>query len=207
MIGLIGKKIGMSQVFNEEGKVTPVTVLECGPCRVIQRKSVETDGYDSVQLGFEKIEEKRTSKPLAGHYKKHNSPTYRYVKEFRLKLYKDIQEGEEFNVSMFRPNELIELTGTSKGRGFAGVMKRHGMHGFKASHGVHESYRGGGSIGQCATPSRVHKGKKMPGRMGTDRVSVKNERVIKVDEENNLLFVAGAVPGHRNSIVTLKKEI
>ncbi|MCD4828794.1 MAG: 50S ribosomal protein L3 [Candidatus Cloacimonetes bacterium] len=207
MIGLIGKKIGMTQLFDEHGKVIPVTVIQAGPCRVVQRKSRETDGYDAVQLGFDETEEKRVKKPQRNHFKKHSSPPFRVVREFRLKVYKDIEEGEVFDVSMFQPNELLAIEGISKGKGFAGVMKRHGFHGFESSHGVHESYRGGGSIGQCATPSRVLKGKKMPGHMGVDTVTVKNLRVVQVDLEHNLVLVKGAVPGHRNSIVLLKKEL
>ena len=207
MIGLIGKKIGMTQIFDEKGNVIPVTVIQAGPCRVIHRKNKEKHGYDSVQIGFEEVDEKKVSKPMLGHFKKHNSPPYRYLKEFRLKMYKDINEGEVFDVSMFAENELLKVTGTSKGKGFQGVMKRHGFHGFKATHGVHESYRGPGSIGQCATPARVFKGKKLPGHQGVDKVSVLNLRVVKVDIERNLVMVKGAVPGHRNSLVRLRKEL
>ncbi|MBT3756650.1 MAG: 50S ribosomal protein L3 [Candidatus Cloacimonetes bacterium] len=207
MIGLIGKKIGMTQIFDAKGNVIPVTVIQAGPCRVIHRKNKDKHGYDSVQLGFEEVDEKKVSKPMLGHFKKHNSPAYRYLKEFRLKLYKDINEGEIFDVSMFEENELLKVTGTSKGKGFQGVMRRHNFHGFKASHGVHESYRGPGSIGQCATPARVFKGKKLPGHQGVDKVSVLNLQVVKVDVEKNLVMVKGAIPGHRNSIVRLRKEL
>jgi len=207
MIGLIGKKIGMTQIFDEKGNVIPVTVIQAGPCRVIHRKNKEKHGYDSVQLGFEEVDEKKVSKPMMGHFKKHNSPAYKYLKEFRLKMYKDINEGEIFDVSMFEEHELLKITGTSKGKGFQGVMKRHNFHGFKATHGVHESYRGPGSIGQCATPARVFKGKKLPGHQGVDKISVLNLQVVKVDVEKNLVMVKGAVPGHRNSIVRLRKEL
>lgn len=207
MIGLIGKKLGMTQVFGPNGEQIPVTVIQAGPCRVIHRKTIEKHGYDAVQLGFETVEEKRVKKPQLGHFKKHNSPTYRYLREFRLKLYKDIEEGEVLDVSMFTENEILEISGTSKGKGFQGVMKRHGFKGFKATHGVHESFRGPGSIGQCATPSRVYKGKKLPGHMGTEKVSILNCKVIKIDLEKNLVLVKGAVPGHRNSIVSLRKEL
>jgi len=207
MIGLLGKKIGMTQIFDEKGNVIPVTVIQAGPCRVIHRKNKEKHGYDSIQLGFEEVDEKKVSKPMLGHFKKHNCPPYKYVKEFRLRMYKDINEGEMFNVSMFKQNELLKVTGISKGKGFQGVMKRHNFHGFKASHGVHESYRGPGSIGQCATPARVFKGKKLPGHQGVDKVSVQNLQVVKVDIERNLVMVKGAVPGHRNSLVRLRKEL
>ncbi|MDP8267809.1 MAG: 50S ribosomal protein L3 [Candidatus Tenebribacter davisii] len=207
MIGLLGKKIGMTQVFDEEGNVIPVTVIQAGPCRVIFRKEKNKHGYDSILLGYEEVEEKKLSKPMLGQFKKHNCPPYKYVREFRLKVYKDIKEGEIFDVSMFEQNELLKVTGTSKGKGFQGVMKRHGFHGFKATHGVHESYRGPGSIGQCATPARVFKGKKLPGHQGVDKVSARNLQVVKIDVERNLVMVKGAVPGHRNSIVRLRKEL
>ena len=207
MIGLIGKKIGMTQVFDDNGDRIPVTVIQAGPCRVIHRKNLEKHGYDSVQLGFEEVEEKKMRKPQVGHFKKHDSPPFRHLKEFRLKLYKDIEEGEVFDVSMFTQNEVLKITGTSKGKGFSGVMKRHNFHGFKATHGVHESYRGPGSIGQCATPSRVFKGKKLPGHQGVDKVSVTNVKVVKIDLDKNIVLVKGAIPGHRNSVVYLRKEL
>lgn len=207
MIGLIGKKIGMTQIFDKNGERIPVTVVQAGPCRVITRKTEEVHGYDSMVLGFEEVAEKKLTKPVVGQFKKHNSPCFRYVKEFRLTHYKDIEEGEVFDASMFVENEMLKVTGISKGKGFQGVMKRHGFHGFKASHGVHESYRGPGSIGQCATPSRVFKGKKLPGHAGLQKVTVKNLRVVKVDVERNLVMLKGAVPGHRNSLLRLRKEL
>ncbi len=207
MIGLIGKKLGMTQIFLDDGRVMPVTVIKAGPCRVVQRKTVEKDGYNAVQLGFEEIRKDKVRKPQLAHFEKHESPNFRYLKEFRLKVYVDIKKGEVFDVGIFQQHELLSVTGTSKGKGFTGVMKRHGFHGFKASHGVHESYRGPGSIGQCATPARVLKGKKLPGHKGVERVTTKNLEIIKVDVKNNLIMVKGAVPGHRNSVVLLKKEI
>jgi|SRR5690554_2539936 len=207
MIGLIGKKIGMTQVFDDDGKIIPVTVIEAGPCRVIQRKTKEREGYDAIQLGYGEIKEEKANKARLGHFKKHNSQPFRYIREFRLRVYRDVEEGEEFDASMFIPNELVKITGISKGRGFAGGMKRHNFSGFEATHGVHESFRGSGSIGQCATPSRVMKGKKMAGHMGLDRVTVNNIKIVQVDTENNLLLVKGAVPGHRNSLVLLSKEL
>ncbi len=207
MIGLIGKKLGMTQIFGKNGKAIPVTVIQAGPCQVIHRKTAAKHGYDSVQLGFEEIDEKKLNKPQIGHLKKHKSNLYRYLREFRLRVYKDIEEGEIFDVGMFIENEMLKVTGTSKGRGFAGVMKRHGFHGFKATHGVHESFRGPGAIGQCATPARVFKGKKLPGQMGNIRSTVLNMKVVKVDVEKNLVFIKGAVPGHRNSLVLLRKEL
>ena len=207
MIGLIGKKIGMTQVFDKDGKLIPVTVIQAGPCRVIHRKTREKHGYDAIQLGFEELDEKKVNKPALGHFKKHNSPPYKYLKEFRLKVYKDIKEGEVFDVSMFKENELLKVTGISKGKGFAGVIKRYGFHGLNRTHGVHESFRGPGSIGQCATPSRVFKGKKLPGHKGSSQVSMLNVKVVKVDIEKNLVLIKGAVPGHRNTIIRLRKEL
>ncbi len=207
MIGLIGKKVGMTQIFDKNGFLIPVTVIKAGPCWAIQRKSKAHEGYDSIQLGFEEMKDSRVKKPDLGHFKKHKSKSYRFLKEFRLKVYKDIQENEQFDVTMFVEDELLKITGISKGKGFQGVMKRHGFKGFKATHGVHESFRGPGSIGQCATPSRVYKGKKLPGQTGRGKVSVKNLRVMKIDIERNLLMVKGAVPGHRNGIVYIRKEL
>ena len=207
MVGLIGKKLGMTQIFDANGQLIPVTVIQAGPCRIIHRKTKEKHGYDAILLGFEEIDEKKVNKPTRGNFKKHNSPVFRYVKEFRLNVYKDIEEGEIFDVNMFQENEILKVTGISKGKGFAGVMKRHGFRGFKASHGVHESFRGPGSIGQCATPSRVFKGKKLPGHKGVEKVSIKNLKVVKILPEKNLLLIKGAVPGHRNSVVYLRKEL
>jgi large subunit ribosomal protein L3 len=207
MIGLIGKKIAMTQIFDKNGHLIPVTVIKTGPCFAIQKKTVAKDGYVAIQLGFEEIDDKRVKKPQLGHFKTHKQKSYRHLKEFRLKMYKDIQEHEAFDVGMFVEDELVKITGKSKGKGFQGVMKRHGFKGFKATHGVHESYRGPGSIGQCATPSRVFKGKKLPGHQGDAQVSIKNVRVMKVDIERNLLVVKGGVPGHRNSLVFIKKEL
>lgn len=207
MIGIIGKKIGMTQVFDEDGRVTPVTVLQAGPCQVLEMKSVDKHGYISIKLGYEPISEKKVNKPMTGYFKTLGCNSVRYIKEFRVKNIRDTVLKDFFKVDLFQVNELVTVTGTSKGRGFAGVMKRHNFHGFKASHGVHESYRGGGSIGQCATPARVLKGMKMAGHMGVDRVTVKNLKVIKIDVEKNLIMIKGAVPGHRNSLVLLKKGV
>ncbi len=205
MVGLIGKKIGMTQVFDENGKVIPVTLVKAGPCTVVQRKTVVNDGYASIQLGFEEVVEKKVKKPQLGHFKKHNSKTFRYLKEFRVLKGEDINEGEVLDVKIFQEKEIIKVIGTSKGKGFQGGMKRHGFAGFEQSHGVHESFRGPGSIGQCAQPARVFKGVKMAGHMGNARVTVKNLQVVKVDAENNLVMVKGAIPGHINSVVILSK--
>jgi len=205
MVGLIGKKIGMTQVFDENGRVIPVTLIQAGPCSVVQKKVVETDGYTAVQLGFEEVSYKKVKKPLQGHFKKHESKLFRHLKEFRTTEDDQLNGGDVLSVDIFKPNEIIKVTGTSKGKGFAGVMKRHKFAGFEQSHGVHESFRGPGSIGQCAQPSRVFKGLKMAGHLGNERVTVKSIKIVKVDLENNLLMLKGAIPGHRNSIVYLTR--
>ncbi len=205
MFGLIGKKIAMTQVFDSNGKVIPVTVLQMGPCVVVQKKTVETDGYNAIQLGFEEIAERKVKKPVLGHFKKRNCKAYRYLHEFRINEISEFNEGQVLDLNLFQENEIVNIIGTSKGRGFAGVMKRHNFRGFEQSHGVHESFRGGGSIGQCAQPSRVLKGLKMAGHFGVDRVTVKNLKIVKVDIERNLVMIKGAVPGHRNGIVYMSK--
>ena len=205
MVGLIGKKIGMSQIFDENGKVIPVTLVQAGPCTVIQRKGIETDGYSSVQLGYEEVAEKKVAKPQKGHFKKHNTKFYRHLKEFRVSENDEVNTGDVFDVNIFQKNEIIKVTGISKGKGFQGVMKRHGFRGFIQTHGTHESFRGPGSVGQCAQPSRIFKGQKMPGHMGCDQVTVKNLKVIQIDVERNILLIKGAIPGSKNSIVYLSK--
>jgi len=205
VIGIIGKKIGMTQIFDQNGKVIPVTLLQAGPCTVVQRKDVKSDGYSAIQIGYEECQEKKVKKPQKGHFKKNNLPCFKHLHEFRVEESADFNTGDTLDVNIFQLNEKIKVTGISKGKGFQGVMKRHGFKGFIASHGVHESFRGGGSVGQCAQPSRIFKGLKMPGHMGSDRVTVKSIVVVKIDKENNLLLVKGAIPGARNSIVYLTK--
>ena len=205
MVGLIGKKLGMTQVFDENGKVIPVTLVQAGPCPVVQKKTVDKDGYTSIQLGFEEIPERKVSKPRLGHFKKYNSKYFRYLREFRVDANDENLQNDVFDVNIFQANEIIKVIGTSKGKGFQGGMKRHGFAGFEQTHGVHESFRGPGSIGQCAQPSRVFKGVKMAGQMGNGRVTVKNLKIVKIDTERNLVMVKGAIPGHINSIVYLSK--
>ena len=195
----------MTQIFDSNGKVIPVTVLEVGPCTIVQKKTQASDGYNAIQLGFEEIEERKVKKPVMGHFKKHNSKAYRYLREFRVNQIDDFSEGQSLDLDIFQENEIVKVIGISKGRGFSGVMKRHNFKGFISSHGVHESFRGGGSIGQSATPSRVIKGRKMPGHFGVDRVTVKNLKIVKLDKERNLVMVKGAVPGHRNGLIYLSK--
>ena len=205
MIGLIGKKIGMSQIFDENGKVIHVTLVQAGPCTVVQKKGIDTDGYSSIQLGYEESSEKKTAKPQVGHFQKHNSKFFRHLKEFRISENDEVSTGDVFDVNIFQKNEKIKVTGISKGKGFQGVVRRHGFSGFIHGHGTHESFRGPGSVGQCAQPSRIFKGQKMPGHMGCDRVTVKNLKVVSIDKERNLVMIKGAVPGSKNSIVYLSK--
>ncbi len=202
MLGIVGKKIGMSQIFDERARVVPVTVIQAGPCKVIQKKTTATDGYTAVQVGFDSRSVKNVSKALQGHCK---GDCYKVIREFTVDSDAELEGLEELSVDLFEVSEIVDVVGTSKGRGFSGVMKRHNFSGMKASHGVHENYRGPGSIGQCATPSRVFKGKKLPGHYGNARRTVKNLEIVKIDKEKNLLFVKGAIPGHRNSTVLLKK--
>ncbi len=206
MIGLLGKKLTMTRVFDAKGRMIPVTVIEAGPCHVTQVKTAEIDGYYAVQLGFGSKSEKRLTKPQLGHLKKSDAEPKAILREFRQADMVDVKPGETFTVEQLKVGDIVHVTGTTKGRGFAGVMKRHGFHGHKASHGTHESFRGPGSIGPSASPSRVFKGKRMPGHMGCDRVTVRNLEVIKVDQENNLLVVKGAVPGARNGWIEIRKQ-
>jgi len=204
---LIGKKIGMTQVFEKEGgELVPVTVVQAGPCRVVQVKSEKTDGYNAVQLGFE--EEKKASrmqKPKAGHCKKKDVPLYRHLGEVRLEDIAEIEAGMELKADLFSAGDTVNVTGISKGKGFAGVIKRHGFSGGPMSHGS-RFHRGGGSIGFCARPNKIFKGKKMPGHMGVDRVTVKNLSVVEVLSDQNILLIKGAVPGAKNGIIRIRKK-
>lgn len=201
MKGLIGKKMGMTRVFDEDGRSIPVTVLECGPCPITQIKTNEKDGYQAVQLGFgADRKEKRTPKPLLGHLAKSGSGPQRLLREFRVNDLEGYALGQNLTVDLFDGIAKVRVTGISKGRGFAGVIRRYNFQRGRETHGSH-NHRVPGSIGACATPSRVYRGKRMPGRMGNDKVTVKNLEVVRVDKENNLLFVKGAVPGARNGFI------
>ncbi|NOX36113.1 MAG: 50S ribosomal protein L3 [Calditrichaeota bacterium] len=206
MSGLIGKKIGMTRIFDEEGNVVPVTVIQAGPCYVTQIKTVERDGYEAIQLGFDIKKEKNTTKPLLGHFKKANVPPLRKLKEFPPFKDREVKLGDVITVDIFQPGEIVKVSGTSKGRGFAGVVKRHGFGGGPKTHGQSDRLRAPGSIGQSSFPSKVFKGMRMAGHMGNKRVSVLGLKVIKVDPEKNLLFVKGAVPGARNNYVEIYKR-
>ncbi|PZU90641.1 MAG: 50S ribosomal protein L3 [Chryseobacterium sp.] len=206
MSGIIGKKIGMTSLFDEAGKNIPCTVIQAGPCSVLQVRTEEVDGYVAVQLGFDDKSEKNVGKALAGHFKKAGSTPKAKLVEFRNAFEHEVKTGDKVEVDMFAEGEYVDVTGTSKGKGFQGVVKRHGFGGvMQATHGQHNRLRAPGSIGAGSDPSRVFKGMRMAGRMGGKQVTVQNLQVLKVDQEQNLLVVKGAVPGAKNSYVIIKK--
>lgn len=205
MPGLIGKKVGMTSVFSAEGKSIPCTVIECGPCVVTQVKSIETDGYAALQLGFDEMKDKHTTKQLSGHFKKAGTTPKRKLVEFSG-FETEYKLGDVINVDLFQEGNFVDIVGTSKGKGFQGVVKRHGFGGVgQSTHGQHNRLRAPGSIGACSTPARVFKGMRMAGRMGADRVTVENLEVLKVIAENNLLLVKGSIPGTKGSYVIIEK--
>ena len=204
--GIIGRKIGMTQVFADDGAVLPATVLKAGPCVVVQQKTRERDGYDAVQLGLVEEKPARVTKPVAGHYTRANVPPTRVRREVGLDEGAAPNEGEQVLVSLFEAGDQVDVVGISRGRGFQGVVKRHGFRGGRATHGS-MFHRAPGSIGQSSYPSRVLKGMRMPGRMGGDRVTTRNLRVIQVDAENHQLVVRGAVPGAPGGYVMIRKAV
>jgi large subunit ribosomal protein L3 len=205
--GLIGKKVGMTQLFAADGSVVPATVLRAGPCVVVQAKTVETDGYEAVQLGFVDSRPTKENKPSQGHFKKAGVPATRIRREVKLKAGGDpAKPGDQVNVSIFADGDRVDVIGTSRGRGFQGVVKRHHFAGGAMSHGS-MFHRAPGSIGASSYPSRVVKGMRMGGHMGDARVTVRNLKVVRVDEGNNLLLVEGAVPGGPNAVVVIRKAI
>ena len=204
--GLIGKKIGMTQIFNEEGKVIPVTVIEAGPCVVSQVKTEETDGYNSIQLGFGAIKESKVNKPERGHFTKANIAPARYLREFRVDSIEDVKVGDELKADIFMAGDKIDIQGTSKGKGFQGVIKRHGQHRGPMGHGS-MYHRRPGSMGSTSTPGRVFKGKKLPGHMGAETVTIQNLEVIKVDLDKNIILVKGSVPGAKGAILKIKSSV
>jgi len=208
MEGLIGRKLGMTQLFDESGKVIPVTVLEVGPCYVVQRKRAVKEGYEAVQVGFGRKKMKNVTKPLRGHLEKaHMNEGFETLREIRVEPDEEVAEGHVLTVEMFEVGEFVDVTGKSKGKGFAGVMKRHGFHGTPAAHGTHEYFRHGGSIGSSAYPAKVFKGMKMPGQLGNTRVTIQNLVVVDIKKDRNLLIVKGAVPGPTGGIVMVKRAV
>lgn len=202
---ILGTKIGMTQIFGEGGKVIPVTAIVAGPCTVVQKKTVETDGYDAVQVGYGEIKEKKVNKPLKGHFAKANVANKKYLREFRLDDVASMNVGDEIKVDVFAEGDKIDVSGISKGKGFAGPMK-HGLHRGPMTHGS-KSKRVSGSMGMCSYPGRVFKGKVLPGHMGVDKVTIQNLEVVKVDAEKNLILVKGAVPGVKGGLVTIRDAV
>ena len=205
MRGLIGKKIGMTRVFNSSGNAVPVTVLEVGPCHVVQVKTIENDGYDAVQVGFMDSKQKHTTKPLAGHFNKYNVKPAKVLAEFQQVPKFDYKPGQVFNVSLFNEGDFVSVSGRSKGRGFSGTIKKYSFSTQRKTHGQGDTYRHVGSIGAASDPSRVFPGKKMPGRYGNKTVSIKGLEVIMVKKNENQLLVQGSIPGSANSIVYITR--
>ena len=205
MPGLLGKKIGMTSVFSADGKNVPCTVIEVGPCVVTQVKTVEKDGYAAVQLGFEEKKEKHTSNPMAGHFKKAGVAPQRHLAEFKG-FGEEIKLGDTLTVDLFSENDFVDIQGTSKGKGYQGVVKRHGFGGVgQATHGQHNRLRAPGSVGACSYPAKVFKGMRMAGQMGNEKVTVQNLRVVKVLPEHNVLLIKGSIPGSKGSIVIVEE--
>lgn len=200
---IIGKKIGMTQIFDETGKVIPVTVVEAGPCVVVQKKTVENDGYSAVQCGFGDIREKLVNKPAKGHFAKADVAAKRTLKEFRLDNAESYNVGDVLKADTFEVGDIVDVSGTSKGKGFQGTIKRNNNARLKETHGTGPVHRHAGSMGACSSPSRIFKGKALPGHMGAERVTVQNLEIVKIDAENNLIAVKGAIPGPKNGIVTI----
>ena len=204
--GLIGKKLGMTQIFDEKGNVIPVTVIEAGPCVVAQVKTIETDGYNSIQLGYGEVKAKHINKPEAGHFAKSKLENKKHLREFRLEDISNFKVGDEVKADIFATGEKVDIQGTSKGKGFQGVIKRHGQHRGPMGHGS-MYHRRPGSMGPCATPGRVFKGKKLPGHMGSVTVTIQNLDVVAVDMDKNVILVKGSVPGAKGAILKIKSAV
>jgi len=203
---ILAKKIGMTQIFTEKGLMVPVTVLEAGPCVVVQKKTMENDGYEAVQIGFSEVKPKRVTKPVKGHFDKAKVTPKKYLREFRLEDISDLNIGSEIKADVFEAGEKVDISGTSKGKGFQGAIKRHGQHRGPMAHGS-KYHRGLGSMGAATSPGRVPKGKKMPGHMGAKRVTVQNLEIARVDADRNLLLIKGAVPGPRGTVLFVKNTV
>lgn len=203
---ILGKKIGMTQVFTEDGQLIPVSVIQAGPCQVVQKKTEEVDGYTAVQVGYEDKKERRANKPEKGHFQKANVSVKKYLKEFKLDNAAELNVGDELTVEQFADGDVLDVTGTSKGHGFAGTIKRWGTHRGPMTHGSHY-HRGPGSLGACSDPSRVFKGKKMPGHYGVVKVTIQNLDLVKIDKERNLLLVKGSIPGPKGGLVVVRNAV
>ena len=204
-MGILGRKVGMTQVFDEEGKAVPVTVIEAGPCPIVEIRTPEKNSYSAVQLGYGEVKPSKVIKPIKGHFEKQNATPKRWLREFRVDNTADYQVGQEITVSLFQNGEVVDVIGVSKGKGTAGVMKRYGFGGTPASHGHSVTHRHPGSIGCSSYPGKVIKGRRMAGHMGSERVTTKNLSVFAIDEENNLILIKGSVPGARDSLVMIRK--
>jgi len=202
--GIIGKKIGMTQIFDANGKVVPVTVVEAGPCPVTQKKTLENDGYESVQLGFQDVKVERLTKPLKGHFAKADVAPKKVLREFRLSDISSVNVGDVIKADIFAVGDSVDVTGTSKGKGTAGAIKRWNFSRLKETHGTGPVARHAGSLGACSDPSRVYKGKKLAGHLGHEKVTVQNLSIVKIDVENNLIAIKGAIPGPKGSFVVIK---
>ena len=205
--GIIGKKIGMTQIFDEAGRVIPVTVVEAGPCVVVQKKTVENDGYTALQLGYGDVKVQRVNKPMKGHFDKADVACKKNLKEFRLDDCDALNVGDIVKADTFAVGDAIDVIGTSKGKGFAGAIKRHNQHRLKETHGTGPVHRQAGSMGACSSPSRIYKGKGMAGHMGAEQVTVQNLEIVKIDAENNLIAIKGAVPGPKGGIVYIVDSV
>ncbi len=204
-LGILGKKLGMTRIFKEDGTICPVTVIEAGPCPVMQIKTQDNEGYNALQLGYDTIAERKVNKPMKGHMAKAGKDLCRTLKEFPLDAVEEYELGQEITVDIFAAGDKVKVTGTSKGKGFQGVMKRHNFAGSRASHGAEKVHRVPGSIGNATFPGRVWKGKKMPGQMGNARVTVSNVEIVDVRPEDNVLVVKGQIPGPNNGLVMIRK--
>ena len=206
--GIIGKKIGMTQIFDQEaGKVLPVTVVEAGPCVVVQKKTVENDGYAALQIGFDEVKAQRISKPMKGHFDKSEVGYKRVLREFRLDDCDALNVGDLLKADTFAVGDIVDVSGTSKGKGFSGAIKRHNQHRLKETHGTGPVHRQAGSMGACSSPSRIYKGKGMAGHMGAEKVTVQNLEVVKIDVENNLIALKGAIPGPKGGVVCITDSV
>ena len=203
---ILAKKLGMTQIFDETGKVIPVTVIEAGPNAVVQKKTVENDGYDAVQVGFVDLKEKKTNKPTKGHFAKAGVTPKKYVKEFRLDDVSNLNVGDEIKADIFEAGEKVDVAGISKGKGFAGTIKRWGQHRGPMTHGS-GYHRGPGSMGMCSDPGRVFKGKRLPGHMGVERVTIQNLAVVKVDADKNIILIKGGLPGPKGGLLIVKNTV
>ena len=205
--GVLGTKLGMTQVFDENNRIVPVTVVKAGPCVVTQVRKPETDGYSAIQIGYGEVDPRKVNKPQKGHFEKAGVTPRRHLTEIRTEDAANYEVGQEITLDIFEPGAKVDVTGTSKGKGYAGVMKRHGFSGVGASHGAHRNHRKPGSIGGAATPGRVFKGLPMAGRMGNDRVTVGGLEVVKVDADRGLLLIKGAIPGNAKGVVYVRNSV